>query len=171
MRRRSFPAEKVLAESVSLIRGSWPKVLVNAEAAFLIWLLGTAVFLPLGRGSLVVGMETSSLILAITLASVAILLAIVAMEVRNVVEGVAGVAAYRFGVGRRGDHEKLGRYRASFRGVLYVIVVIVLYQVFTPPLSWISPALKGFILVPILIWAAHTLHRAGMVLWGSPHTG
>ena len=157
-------SEKVFIESMKKIRESWPRVLINIALGVVIWLFGTAIFVPLGTGLVIRGIEISSVILGITLLAILVLLILIATDIRNLVDGVAGVVAYRVGGVREVTPEELEHYQLALRGIFYVIAASVIFLVFTPMLDWISPALRGIVLVLVFLWAVYTLYKAGLAL-------
>lgn len=165
MSKKEVPfAEKVYIDSLRRIRESWPKVLINIVVAFLIWLFGTSIFVPLGSGLIIAGIEMSYVIIGLTLIAIAVLIFIVAMDIRSIADGFAGIAAYKFGGVRVVTPEELDHYRTALRGVFYVIAVAVIFLVFTPLLDWISPAFRGVVLVLVFLWSVYQLYRAGMAI-------
>ena len=91
---------EVRSTSITVIRESGPKVVLNIGVAILIWLFGNLVFIPISQGIFVCEYAVTQIISLITLVSLAGLLLAVLYEMRRLADAGAGILAYE--VGRRG---------------------------------------------------------------------
>ncbi len=155
--------DELLVDSKREVMDSFPKILVNLGTAFLIWLFGVLVFLPLARSLKdptvlgLVGLE--KVIAAIIIIAIAIILVKILREVRDITDALAGLVALYFT--EETSEEKLSKYRVAFRGLGYVVVVVIAYLFFLPFFAAIFTAFAGIILIVILIWALMVLFRVG----------
>lgn len=156
--------EQLLAESRQEIYDSLPKIAVGVAIAFLIWLFGVLIFVPLAKAlgnPFVFGLIfLDSLISAIILVALALIIFGIFREVLDVTDALAGYAAGAYARTEAPD-EKVERYRLAFRGIAYVLLAVVAFLFFLPFIAGIFPALAGVVLVVLIIWAILVLFRTG----------
>ena len=161
--------EQLLAESRQEIYDSIPKIAVGVVIAFLIWLFGVLIFLPLatmlGNPFLFGLIGLDSLISGIILVALVIIVLGIFGEVLDVAEAVAGYAAAAYSRGETPD-EKVERYRLAFRGIAYVLLAVVAFLFFLPFIAGIFPVLAGIVLVILVLWAIFVLFRTGRLFSG-----
>jgi hypothetical protein len=160
---------QLLVESREKIYDSLPKIAVGIAIAFLIWLFGVLIFVPLARAlgnPFVFGLLfLDSLIAAIILVALALIIVGIIREVLDVTDGIAGYAAGAYAKEETPD-EKVERYRLAFRGIAYVLLAVIAYLFFLPFIAGIYPALAGIVLIILVIWAILVLFRTGRVFSG-----
>ncbi|WP_317137221.1 hypothetical protein [Methanochimaera problematica] len=160
-------AVDVMMEARKTVAEKFPKVLVKLVIAFLIWLFAVYIFLPLS-GFLsdptflgLIGLE--KLIAAIVLIALLIILFAVLRDVKAITDAIASYAAVATLRKETIEEEKLLKYQRGFRGLAYVLVVVIAYLFFLPFLSSIFNVLAGIILIIIVLWAIALLLRVGEV--------
>ena len=155
---------EVYETSITAIRESGPKTVLNIGVAVLIWLFANLVFIPISEGVLIQEYVVSEIISLITLATLAGLVLAIVYEIRRMAGAAAGILAYE--VGRRGEvsMEEVSHYRTALRGLLYVFVVALAFLLFSKNLSTIHPALTGIALIAVVVWSFFTLWRVGRAL-------
>lgn len=161
--------EELLAESRREMYDSIPKIIVGVAIAFLIWLFGVLIFLPLARmlgDPFLFGLiGFASLISGIILIALVIIFFGIFKEVLDVTDAFAGYAAAAYSRSETSD-EKVERYRGAFRGIAYVLVAVFAFLFFLPFLAGIIPVLAGIVLVILVLWAILVLFRAGKLFSG-----
>jgi len=127
--------EKLLAESRREMYDSLPKIAVGIAIAFLIWLFGVLIFLPLANmlgDPFVFGLiGLGSLISAIILIALVIVIFGIFREVLDITDALAGYAAAAYSRKETSD-EKVERYRRAFRGIAYVLLAVIAFLFFLP---------------------------------------
>ena len=153
---------KMYSESVRALRQVGARVFLSIGAAILIWIFGELVFLPIAKGmsQQFFGYPVHSIISFIIAVTLAIIIFSVFMDIRRLIEGLAGVLAYQLGkASREADVEAYRNYRAMLNGIIYVIVVSLVYLLFARYLAEIHPAVPAVLLVLIVIWAVFALWK------------
>lgn len=153
-------ARKTIAEK-------FPTVLVKLFIAFLIWLFAIYIFLPLS-GFLsdptflgLIGLD--KLIAAIVMIALLIILFAVLRDVKAITDAIASYAAVAVLRKETIEEKKLIKYKLGFRGIGYILVVVIAYLFFLPFLSSIFNVLAGIVLIIIIIWAIILLLRVGEI--------
>ncbi len=156
--------EEVYVDSVTLLKTSGPKIILNICVAVLIWLFGNMIFIPISQGIFVYEYAVTSIISLITLVTLAGLMVSIVYELRRIANAAAGILAYE--VGKRGEVsvEEVSHYRTALTGLLYVSIISIMFLFFSTNLSLIHPALTGIALIAVVIWAFFTLWRVGRAL-------
>ncbi len=156
--------EQLLAESRRELYDSLPKIAVGIAIAFLIWIFGVLIFVPLARSlgnPFVFGLLfLDSLISFIILIALAIVIVGIIREVIDVTDALAGWAAAAYSREETPD-ETVRRYQLAFRGIAYVVLAVIAYLFFLPFLAGIFNVLAGIVLVILVIWAIIVLFRVG----------
>lgn len=152
---------KMYLESASAIRESGAKILFSAVVAVLVWLFGRLVFLPMAAGiSNLYGYPLRaivSLIIAIALAAV---VAAILLDLRKLIRGVSGIAAFHLARAGGEGVDALKNYGRALEGIAYVIVASLIYLLFADFLAAIHPAVSGIVLIIIVVWGIFTLWRS-----------
>ncbi|WP_292393651.1 hypothetical protein [Methanoculleus sp. UBA303] len=161
--------EQLLAESRHEIYDSLPKIAVGLAIAFLIWIFGVLIFLPLakvlGNPFLFGLIGLDSLISAIILVALVIVVFGIFREVLDVTDALAGYVTGAYSRGETPD-EQVERYRLAFRGIAYVLLAVIAFLFFLPFIAGIFPVLAGIILVILVLWAILVLFRTGRLFSG-----
>lgn len=156
-------AERVEVESKKEMIDSIPKVIIYGATILLIWAFTNFVFYPLGKSYDMWGINTGSAIALVGMIAMIVLIIKVLKEVRDIADAVGGLIAVN--VGRGGaSKEEVGHWKMAIRGVLYVILVALVFSLFATLLSKIAAWLAGIILLIVFIWAVLTLYKSGMAV-------
>ena len=146
--------EDIYIASARKLRTSLPKFVIFMGAAFLIWMIGSLILIPLGAGVNIGSIEAGRVINIIVIGAIIILIVSSFKEIRDVADASAGFVTYYVGSGRTkipsGRIEKLQK---AFRSLAYVILVSLLFIIFKTILDGIHPALAGIVVILIAIWA------------------
>lgn len=147
-------------ESVRTLRKAGARIFLAIVATILIWVFGELVFLPIARGitQQLFGYPVHSIISFIIIAALAIIVFSVFVDIRRLTRSLAGVLAYQFGrASGETDVETYNNYRAMLDGIIYVIVVSLVYLLFARYLAEIHPAVPAAILILIVVWSIFAL--------------
>jgi len=147
-------------ESVRTLRRAGARIFLAIAAAVLIWVFGELVFLPIARGitQQLFGYPVHSIISFIIVTALAIIVFSVFVDIRRLTRSLAGVLAYQFGrASGETDVETYNDYRAMLDGIIYVIVISLVYLLFARYLAEIHPAVPAAILILIVIWSIFAL--------------
>ncbi len=156
--------DKVFEIGILKCKENVPQIIINLLVAVAIWGMGLLVFIPiadlLSNPDLFGLTALKPLIsLIITLSLIYVLLK-VARDFGELTDGIADIIAAKL-AGNRVTDEKLNRYRKGFRGLAYLIVVIIAFLFFLPILANIAVVIPGIILILLVIWAAVVLINIG----------
>lgn len=154
---------KMYSESVRALRRVGARVFLSIGAAILIWIFGELVFLPIAKGMTqqFFGYPVHSIISFIIAVALAIIIFSVFVDIRRLTGSLAGILAYHFGrASGETNIETYDNYRAMLDGIIYVIVVSLVYLLFARYLAEIHPAVPAVLLVLIVVWAIFALWRS-----------
>jgi hypothetical protein len=150
-------------ESAKAMRTVGARVVLSIGAAILIWLFGQMVFIPISKGmqQVFLGYPVHAIISFILVATLAIIIFAVFIDIRKLTGGIAGVLAYQFGkASGEVNVESFRHYRIALDGILYVIIVSLTYLLFAQYLGDIHPAIPAIVLILIVIWSIFALWRS-----------
>ena len=153
---------KMYSESVKALRQAGARVFLTIIAVALIWIFGELIFLPIAKGmsQQLLGYPVHSIVSFIIAVALAIIIFSVFMDIRRLTESLAGVLAYQLGkASGEADVEAYRNYRAMLNGIIYVIVVSLVYLLFARYLAEIHPAVPAVLLVLIVIWSIFALWK------------
>ena len=154
---------RMYSESVRALRQAGARVFLSIIAAVLIWIFGELIFLPIAKGMAqqFFGYPVHSIISFIIAVALAIIILSVFLDIRRLTRSLAGVLAYHFGkASGEADIEAYNNYSAVLDGIIYVIVVSLVYLLFARYLAEIHPAVPAVLLVLIVIWSIFALWRS-----------
>jgi hypothetical protein len=163
---RTQKVENVYLESAKKLRASLPKFFVFLGAAFLVWIFGSALLIPLGTGVFLGGVETSKIINLLVLGSLVVLIITSFREIKNVANSLAGLALYYIGGNSNNEKLRLQKLQSTFRSFSYVILAAVFFILFRGFLLEIHPALAGIVVILLAIWAIVSLYAVVMAMSG-----
>ncbi|MDY6865578.1 MAG: hypothetical protein SVY15_06385 [Halobacteriota archaeon] len=156
--------DNIREESRKEMADSIPKIAVNLGLAFLIWLFGVLVFLPLSRSltdpTLMGLIGLDKIVSAIMLVVLIVILLRILKEVKDVTDAFAGYATLWLS-GEEASEERIHKYRTAFRGIGYIIVAIIAYLFFLPFIAGIFRALAGLILIVLVLVVIAILFTVG----------
>lgn len=153
---------KMYYESVRALRQVGARVFLSIGAAILIWIFGELIFLPIAKAMTqqFFGYPVHSIISFIIAVALAIIVFSVFMDIRRLAGSLAGILAYHFGrASGEVDRETYANYRAVLNGIIYVVVVSLVYLLFARYLAEIHPAVPAVLLVLIVVWSIFELWR------------
>ena len=156
---------QVYIDSSRAVAEAGPRVALNVGVAILVWLFGNLVFIPISNGLFLGQYAVTEIISLIVLATMAILILGVVVQVRRLSNATAGLVAYIVGA-RKGEvtQTELSNYRTAITGIVMVCVVALAFLLLSTNLSIIHPALAGIALIVVVLWAMLTLWRCGRAL-------
>lgn len=155
---------EVYITSTKLIREAAPKTVLNVGVAILIWIFANLVFIPISEGVFIDQYSVAQIIGLITLVALIGLILTIIYELRRMAEAAAGILAYEIGRREEVNASEISHYRTALTGILYVIIVALIFLLFSKNLSMIHPALTGIALIVVVIWAFFTIWRVGRAL-------
>jgi hypothetical protein len=145
--------EKIRTESREAIGSTMPKIALDVSAAILVWLFAKLVFIPIAEGTYFLGYPLPQMLNFIVILALIIIVLKILVDIRRLIEGVAGYAACEIGAPYEVSTEEVDHYRTALIGIFYIIVVSLVYLLFVDFLTKIHPGLAGFTLLTIVIWA------------------
>lgn len=156
-------------EAITKMRKALPSLVFTIIAAVLIWVFGNLVFMPLAIGITLYGGWPLD-----TIISFVILVALIAIVLRamlalsRIADGISTFFAVELGKIRPKEFDKtsLRRYRSFLRGIVYTIMIVLIYILIQDYLTYIHPALSGVVLLVIVIWAIVLLYQGGTKIAG-----
>ncbi|RJS84882.1 hypothetical protein CW702_01875 [Candidatus Bathyarchaeota archaeon] len=151
--------EKVRRESRENIAAALPTVVLDISAAILIWLFGKLVFVPIAEGIHFFGYPLPQILNFIIIVALAVIVLRIIVDVRRMIDGIAGYAACEIGAPYEVSTEEVEHYRTALRGVFDIIVVSLVYMLFVEFLTRIHPALSGVVLLAIVVWAIYRIWK------------
>ena len=156
---------QVYIDSSRAVAEAGPGVMLNIGVAILVWMFGNLVFIPISNGLFLGKYPVTEIISLIVLATMAILIVGVVVQVRRLSNAVAGLVAYTVGA-RKGEvtESELSHYRTAITGIVMVCVVGLAFLLFSTNLAIIHPALAGIALIVVVLWAMLTLWRSGRAM-------
>ncbi len=154
---------KMYVECAKDFREFGARVLLSVVAALVIWIVGQFVFIPIAEGLkwAWIGYPITEIIGFIIVVALAIIIFKIFMDIRRLARGLAGVLAYEFGkASGEFSRESIEHYRTAIDGILYVIIVALVYLLFANYLAMIHEAIPAVLLILIVIWSVVTLWRS-----------
>jgi len=141
---------------ISIAREHLPSTVINLSTAVLIWLFGVLVFLPAAYR--IAPRELSLACGLILLVGFSIFVFKALGGLRLLLESTPDVLAYEY-IRRRKAKIPVERLRTVVRCIIYVVVALILYALYSPFLAAIHPSLSGLVLVTIVLWIFWTLFK------------
>ncbi|HDP97543.1 MAG TPA: hypothetical protein ENN25_07655 [Euryarchaeota archaeon] len=154
---------KMYSESAQAIREVGAKIIVAIIVAILVWVFAELIFTPIAEGmdDKILGWPLVEVINLIVVIALAIIIFTVFIYIRRISTAFAGILVYHFGkAGGETRAESYKNYTKAMDGILYVIVISLVYLLFKDPLAEIHGSLPAILLVFIIIWAIITLWRS-----------
>lgn len=150
----------IYTESAKAVREVGAKIIVAIIVAILVWVFARVVFTPIAEGldEEILGWPLTEVINLIVVIALAIIIFTVFIYIRKISTAFAGILVYHFGkAGGETRAESYKNYAKAMDGMLYVIVISLVYLLFKDPLGEIHKAIPAVLLVFIVIWAIITL--------------
>lgn len=150
----------IYTESAKAVREVGAKIIVAIIVAILVWVFARVVFTPIAEGlnEEILGWPLTEVINLIVVIALAIIIFTVFIYIRKISTAFAGILVYHFGkAGGETRAESYKNYSKAMDGMLYVVVISLVYLLFKDPLGEIHHAIPAVLLVFIVIWAIITL--------------
>ena len=144
-------------ENREAIADTLPKIVLDLSAAVLIWLFGKLVFLPIAEGINFFGYPLPELLNFIILVALVVIVFKSIVDVRKLIDGVAGYASMIIGADYDVTEQEVNNYKTAFGGLFDVIIVSLAYMLFVDYFSGIHPAIAGVTLLALVLWAIFKL--------------
>ena len=161
--------DAVKKEAANKIRKSLPALVFTILAAVLIWVFGNLVFIPLAEGvSLYGGWPLDRVISFVILIALLAIILRAMLALTRISDGISTYLAVELGRIRPKEFSEttLRRYRSFLRGIVYTILIVLIYILIQDYLNYIHPALAGVVLLIIVIWAILLLYQGGTKVAG-----
>jgi len=151
-------SEKEARDKLSIIaREQLPNTLTNISTAVLIWLFGALVFLPAAYRIAPEELPLACSLILLTGFSIFVFRAFSGL--RLLLEATSDVLAYEY-IRMRKTKIPIERLKIAVRCIIYVVITLVLYALYSPFLVAIHPSLSGLVLIIIVLWIFWTLFKA-----------
>ena len=151
--------ERIRRESKENIAETLPTIVLDVSAAILIWLFGRLIFVPIAEGIYFLNYPLPQILNFIIVVALAVIVLRVLVDVRRIIDGVAGYAACQIGAPYEISPEEVEHYRTALRGIFNIIVVSLVYLLFVGYLTRIHPGLSGVVLLAIVVWSIYQIWR------------
>lgn len=115
-------------------------------AAFLVWLFGVLVFIPLAS---TVNWQTKAFCSLIFFVALTLLFLRALPGLKKLIDAFSIFPARKYGLKKGISHENS---LMMFRHIFYIISAIILYLLYSPFLANFHPAVSGIVLISVLIW-------------------
>ncbi|MDI6798926.1 MAG: hypothetical protein QMD12_02960 [Candidatus Aenigmarchaeota archaeon] len=144
--------EEIYISSAKKLRAGFPKFVIFLGLAYLVWLIGTTFFIPLGRGAFIGAVEASRIDSLILLGAVLALLFASFVEMKNVADACAGLVTSYIGHESEIEEVRLKKVKRTFNITGYILPTTVSYLIFNNLIEQINPMLNTIIPIVIAIW-------------------
>ena len=161
--------EEIKKNAYTKMRKALPVLVFTVIAAVLIWIFGNLVFMPLAEGITLYGRwpldKVISLVILVALIAI-VLRAMLALT--RIADGISTFFAIEMGRIRpkNFDENALRKYQSFLRGIVYTIMIILIFILIQDYLTYIHPALSGIVLLIIVVWAIILLYQGGTKIAG-----
>jgi hypothetical protein len=142
---------------ISTAREHLSNTLINLSTAVLIWLFGALVFLPAAYMIAPVGLPLACSLILLIGFSIFIFKAFGGL--RLLLEATSDVLAYEY-MRRRKAKIPIEQLKTAVRCIIYVVVALILYALYSSFLVAIHPSLSGLVLITIILWIFWMLFKA-----------
>jgi hypothetical protein len=134
---------------ISTAREHLPTTLINLSTAVLIWLFGALVFLPAAYRIEPRRLPFACSLILLTGFSIFVFKAYGGLQL--LLESTSDVLAYDY-IRRKKAKIAIERLKTVVRCLIYVVVSLILYALYSPFLAAIHPSLSGLVLIIIVLW-------------------
>jgi len=141
---------------VSVAREHLPDTLINLFTAMLIWLFGALVFLPAAYRIAPGGLPLACGVILLVGFSIFIFKGFTGL--RPLLESASDVLAYEYTRWRKAKFP-LQRLKTVVECLIYVVVALILYALYSPFLATIHPSLNGLVLITVILWICWMLFK------------
>ena len=134
------------------------KTVHNLLAAFLIWLFGILVFIPLASS---INWQTRAFCSLIFFIAFTILVIRALPDLKKLIDAFSIFPARKYGIKRGLSYENS---LILFRHLLYIISAVIVYLLYSPFLTNFHPSINGIVLILVLIWLFFLTLRILLIL-------
>jgi len=118
----------------------------NLSAAFLVWLFGNLVFIPLAS---TLNWQTKTFCSLTMFIAFTLLVTRVLLGLKRLIDTFSIFPARKYGIKKKLSYKNS---LILFRHVLYIISIIIIYLLYFPFLTNFHPSISGIVLILMLIW-------------------
>ena len=140
---------KVQTELIYAVKEHLPDTLEKISGALLIWLFGVLVFLP--AASHIGAVEISLAIALILLIAFSVLIFTALSGIRLTLPVVLEVLTRKY-INWKKPKTPVEQIKERIQSIVYVLVVLIVYALYSPLLGAIHPSLTGLTFIPIVLW-------------------
>jgi len=159
--------KRIKKEALSDMKQGVPTLVFTMIAAVLIWVFGNLAFMPLAEGISIYEWPLDKVISLIILVSLIAIIVKSIMSLTKIVDGISSFLAIEMNrLQKNFDEKSLRRYRSFLRGIVFSIMIILIFILIQDYLTQIHPALSGILLMTIVIWSIFLLYQGGTKISG-----
>jgi hypothetical protein len=151
------------------MRKALPALIFTIIAAVLIWVFGNLVFMPLAEGiTLYGGWPLDTVISFVILVALLAIVLRAMLALTRIADGISTFFAAEMVrlSPKKYDESTLRRYRSFLRGIVYTIIIVLIFILVQDYLTYIHPALSGIVLLVLVITAIILLYQGGTKVAG-----
>ena len=157
-RKKVERSEKEIENFQKCFKTYGAKTAHNLLAAFLIWLFGNLVFIPLASS---LNWQTRAFCTLIFFIAFTILVIRALPDLKKLIDAFSIFPARKYGIKRGLSYENS---LILFRHLLYIISAVIVYLLYFPFLTNFHPSINGIVLILVLIWIFFLTLRILLIL-------
>lgn len=159
--------QRIKKEALIDMRQGVPTLVFTMIAAVLIWVFGNLAFMPLAEGISIYEWPLDKVISLIILVALIAIIVKSIMSLTKIVDGISSFLAIEMSrLQKNFDEKSLRRYRSFLRGIVFSIMIILIFILIQDYLTQIHPALSGVLLIAIVVWSIFLLYQGGTKISG-----
>ena len=159
--------QRIKKEALADMKQGVPTLVFTMIAAVLIWIFGNLAFMPLAEGISLYEWPLDKVISFIILVALMAIIVKSIMSLTKIVDGISSFAAIEMNkLQKNFDEKSLRRYRSFLRGVVFSVMIILIFILIQDYLTQIHPALSGVLLIAIVVWSIYLLYQGGTKISG-----
>lgn len=159
--------QHIKKEALTNMKQGVPTLVFTMIAAVLIWVFGNLAFMPLAEGISLYEWPLDKIISLIILIALMAVIVKSIISLTKIVDGISSFAAIEMNkLQKNFDEKSLRRYRSFLRGIVFSIMIILVFILIQDYLTQIHPALSGILLMVIVIWSIYLLYQGGTKISG-----
>jgi len=159
--------QRIKKEALADMKQGVPTLVFTMIAAVLIWIFGNLAFMPLAEGISLYDWPLDKVISFIILVALMAIIVKSIMSLTKIVDGISSFAAIEMNkLQKNFDEKSLRRYRSFLRGVVFSVMIILIFILIQDYLTQIHPALSGVLLIAIVVWSIYLLYQGGTKISG-----
>jgi len=159
--------QRIKKEALADMKQGVPTLVFTMIAAVLIWIFGNLAFMPLAEGISLYDWPLDKVISFIILVALMAIIVKSIMSLTKIVDGISSFLAIEMNkLQKNFDEKSLRRYRSFLRGVVFSVMIILIFILIQDYLTQIHPALSGLLLIAIVVWSIYLLYQGGTKISG-----